>query len=103
MRTAIASLVIVLVPALAAAAPPEKFYYLGEVKLSSAAGKPMGSQVILVEKVHDRDNAAIVERALVVHPDGRVEERGMRMTVKDDGTFTLVDDAKTVEGTGTLF
>jgi hypothetical protein len=27
----------------------------------------------------------------------------MRMTVKDDNTFTLVDDAKTVEGTGTLF
>jgi hypothetical protein len=27
----------------------------------------------------------------------------MRLKVKDDNTFTLTDDAKTVEGAGTLF
>ena len=67
MRTAIAVVVVVLVPAWALAAPPDKMYYLGEVKLSSAAGQPLGSQVILVEKVHDRDNATIVERALDIN------------------------------------
>jgi hypothetical protein len=103
MRTALAPLALLLAPALALAAPPEKFYYLGEVKLSNGTGKPMGSQVILVEKIHDRDNSVIVERALVVQPDGKVEERAMRMPVKDDNTFTLTDDAKTVEGAGTLF
>lgn len=103
MRLMLTSLALVLAPALAFAALPEKFCYLGEVKLSSGDGKPMGSQVILVEKIHDRDNSVIVERAIVVQPDGKAEERGMRMTVKDDNTFTLVDDAKTIEGTGTLF
>jgi hypothetical protein len=103
MRTAISLLVTVLVPAWALAAPPEKFYYLGEVKLSSATGQALGSQVILLEKVLDRDNSVILERAIVVQPDGKVEERPMRLTVKDDNTFTLTDDAKTVEGGGTLF
>jgi hypothetical protein len=103
VRTAIALVVAALVPAWALAAPPEKLYYLGEVKLSSGSGQPMGSQAILVEKVLDRDNSAILERALVVQPDGKVEERAMRLAVKDDNTFTLSDDAKTVEGTGTLF
>jgi hypothetical protein len=103
MRTAIALAVTVLVPAWALAAAPEKWYYLGEVKLSSSAGKSMGSQVILVEKIHDRDNATIVERAVVVHPDGKAEERTMRLAVKDDNTFTLADDSRAVEGGGTLF
>jgi hypothetical protein len=103
MRTAIALAVTVLVPGWALAAAPEKMYYLGEVKISSAAGKPMGSQVILVEKVHDRDKATIVERAIVVHPDGKAEEQTMRLAVKDDNTFTLTDDARNVEGGGKLF
>jgi hypothetical protein len=103
MRSVMASLAVLLAPTIALAAPPEKFYFLGEVKLSNAAGKSMGSQVILVEKIHDRDNSLILERAIVVGADGKAEERAMRMTVKDDNTFTLVDDAKTVEGTGTLF
>jgi hypothetical protein len=103
VRTAITFSVLVLMPAWALAAAPEKFYYLGEVKLSSAAGKSMGSQVILLEKTHDRDNAAIVERAVVVQADGKVEDRTMRITVKDDNTFTLTDDAKTIDGSGTLF
>jgi hypothetical protein len=103
MRAVIASLALLFGPALAFAAPPEKFYFLGEVKLSNAVGQPMGSQVILVEKTHDRDNSAIVERAIVVQPDGKADERTMHMTVKPDGSFTLVDDAKSVEGTGQLF
>jgi hypothetical protein len=103
MRLMLTSLALVLAPAIAFAAPPEKFCYLGEAKLSSGEGKPMGSQVILVEKIHDSDNSLILERAIVVQPDGKAEERAMRMTVKDDNTFTLVDDAKTIEGTGTLF
>jgi hypothetical protein len=103
MRAAIASLALILAPALALAGPPEKFYYLGEVKLSNAAGKPMGSQVTIVEKIHDRDTSLILERAIVVRPDGKVEEYPVRMAVKADGTFTLVNDDKSVEGTGTLF
>ena len=103
MRTVIALVVGVLVPAWALAAPPEKLYHLGEVKLSSATGQPVGSQVILLEKILDRDNATIVERAIVVHPDGKAEERTMRLAVKDDNTFTLRDDAGTVEGGGKLF
>jgi hypothetical protein len=38
----------------ALAAMPEKIYYLGEIKLSSAEGKSMGSQVIMLEKIQDR-------------------------------------------------
>jgi hypothetical protein len=103
MRAVVVLVFTFLVPTWLLAVPPEKLYYLGEVKLSSATGQPMGSQVILVEKIHDRDNATIIERALVVHQDGKAEERTMRLAVKDDNTFTLTDDAKTVEGNGTLF
>jgi hypothetical protein len=103
MRTAISLVVIALVPASAPASPPEKMYFLGEVKLSSATGQPMGSQVTLVEKTHDHDHATIIERAIVVHASGKVEEWTMRLAVKDDNTFTLSDDARTVEGGGTLF
>jgi hypothetical protein len=103
MRTAIVLVVAVLAPAAAPAAAPVKLYYLGEVKLTSATGQAMGSQVILVEKILDPDNAAIIERALVVHPDGKAEEHAVRLAVKEDNTFTLTDDTKTVEGGGTLF
>jgi hypothetical protein len=103
MRTALASLVALIIPTLAFAAPPVKFHYLGEVKLSDGSGKSMGSQVILLEKVHDRDNSVILERAIVLQPDGKAEEPAMRMPVKDDNTFMLTDDAKTIEGAGTLF
>lgn len=103
MRTALAFVVTVLVPAWALAAPPEKLYYLAEVKLSSATGEPLGSQVILLEKISDRDNSTIIERALVVEANGKVEERTMHLAVKDDNTFTLHDDAGKVEGGGKLF
>jgi hypothetical protein len=101
MRTVLISATLLLAPPLAFAAPPEKFFYVGEVKLSNAAGKPAGSQVILLEKIHDRDKSLILEKAIVVQPDGKVDERAMRMPVKDD-TFTLGDDAKTITGAGTL-
>jgi hypothetical protein len=103
MRRAMALVVTLLLPGWALAAPLEKFYYVGEAKLSSASGQPIGSQVFLVEKTHDRDNSMIIERAVVVQPDGKVEEWTMRLTVKDDNTFTLTDDSKKAEGSGKLF
>jgi len=103
MRTAILVAFLMLVPALARAEPPEKFYYLGEVKLSSATGQPMGSSVMLFEKIHDRDKATVIERGIIVFAEGKVEEQTMYLKVKDDNTFTLSDDAKTVEGSGKFF
>lgn len=83
------------------AAELEKFYYVGEVKLSSPDGQPIGTQVILFEKTHDRDKSTMIERAVVVQADGKVEEHTMRAQVTGN-TFTIADDAKTIEGTGTL-
>ncbi len=103
MRTAITLALVVLAPTGAPAAPPTKFYYVGEVKLSSGTGQPMGSQAILVEKVLDPDNSVIVERAIVVGTDGKVEEYTTRLAVKKDNTFTVVDDARGIEGGGKLF
>jgi hypothetical protein len=103
MQKVLALVVAVLIPAWGVAAAPEKLYFVGEVKLSSADGKAMGSQAILVEKTHDRDKSTIVERAIVVQPDGKVEEFTMRLAVKQDNTFTLTDEAKTVTGSGKLF
>jgi hypothetical protein len=85
------------------AATPEKFHYVGEVKLSSSAGQSLGSQVTLLEKTYDREHPLIIESAVVIDAAGKAEERTMRLSVKDDNTFTLTDDAKTVEGAGTLF
>jgi hypothetical protein len=103
MRTAIVLIVSAAAPAWGLAAPVEKLYYLGEVRLSSEAGNSLGSQVLLLEKTHDRDHAVIIERALVVQADGKAQEYTMRLTVKKDNTFTLTDDAKAVEGAGRLF
>src|SRR5207237_6339726 len=88
MRAASALTALLLMAAWAPAAVPERFYYLGEIKLSSAAGKPMGSQVIMVEKIQDRDNANIIERALVIYEGGKVQESTMRIAVKNHNTFT---------------
>lgn len=103
MRLMFTVLLVVQFPGGAFAVEPEKMHYVGEVKLSAPDGKPMGSQVILLEKIHDRDKSTITERAIVVKPDGKVEEQTMLLTVKEDNTFQLADAAKTVEGTGTLF
>jgi hypothetical protein len=103
MRTAISLIVIVLVPALALADPPVKLYYIGEAKVSSADGKPLGSQVYLLEKTLDRDKATITERAVIVREDGSAQEWTLRFAVKEDGTFTLTEDSKKAEGSGKLF
>jgi hypothetical protein len=84
------------------AAEPEHMYYLGEAKLSSGDGKPYGSQILLLEKIHDSDKHLIVERAVVVKPDGTFEQYTMNMVVTGD-TFTITDMAHTISGTGTLF
>jgi len=59
------------------AAEVEKFYYVGEMKLSSEAGQPIGSQVILAEKTHDPAHDLIVERATDIRDPGlfTAEER----------------------------
>jgi hypothetical protein len=103
MRTAISLVVIVLVPLSALAEPPVKLYYVGEAKVSSADGKPLGSQVYLLEKTLDRDKATITERAIIVRSDGKSEEWTMRFAVKEDSTFTLTEDSKRAEGSGKLF
>src|SRR5437588_4654033 len=103
MRTAIALVVLVLAPAAVVAEPPVKLYYVGEAKVSSADGKVMGSQVYLLEKTLDRDQATITERAVIVREDGKAEEWTLRFAVKEDGTFTLPEDAKRAEGSGSLF
>ncbi len=103
MRSIFVLCVVIQLPGAVFAVPPEKLHYVGEVKLSAADGKSMGSQVILLQKTQDPDKSTITERALVVKPDGKVEEQTMSLTVKDDNTFHLADTAKTVEGSGTLF
>jgi hypothetical protein len=103
MRIQVASFVFLFMPLCAVAASPQKLYYLGEVRMSSPAGKPVGSQVILVEKTVDRDNSVMSERAIVVEADGKVVEYPVTMPVKPDGSFTLTNEAKSVEGSGQLF
>jgi hypothetical protein len=99
--TSLLAMISAASPSKVAAAEPEKFFYVGEVKLSSGDGQSMGSQVILFEKTHDQDKSTMIESAVVVHPDGKVEEHTMRLIVKGNA-FTLTDDAKTIEGAGTL-
>lgn len=103
MRFWILVALISISPRATDAAPPEKFYFLGEAILSSADGKPMGSQVILLEKTHDREQSLIIERAIIVKPDGKVDDETMTITVNEDSSFSLTDAKKTIEGTGTLF
>jgi hypothetical protein len=65
MRNAIGLVLAALTPGILFAAPPDKFCFVGEVKLSFPDGKAMGSQAMLVEKIHDPDNALIIEHAIV--------------------------------------
>lgn len=80
----------------------EKFYYVGEMKLSSPIGNPMGSQAFLIEKTHDPDNHMIVERAVVASAGGKVEDFVMNMKVAGN-SFALRDAKGMAEGTGELF
>jgi hypothetical protein len=86
----------------AEAADIERMYYVGEAKLSSASGQSYGSQAFLLEKIHDPARNLIVERAIVVKPDGSVEEFTMNMTV-NGSSFTVKDTRNTIQGSGTLF
>ena len=94
-------LLVAVVCECASAAEFQKFYFVGEVKLSTPTGASAGSQVILFEKTHDPANSTMVESAVVVHADGKVEEHTMRAVVTGN-TFTIADDAKTISGSGTL-
>ena len=86
----------------ATATDRQVWHYLGEVKISSASGQPMPSQVILLVKTHDPDKGVITERAITVKPDGSADDHTVTMTLKDND-FTLVDDAHSVTGSGKLF
>ena len=57
MRLVAALVLVAAFPHEVSAGSPEKLYYVGEVKLSAGDGKSMGSQVILLEKTHDRDKS----------------------------------------------
>jgi hypothetical protein len=96
------TLCAILLPSSCFGAEVEKLFYVGEVKLSDASGRPSSSQVILLEKTLDPDNSVFVERAIVVKPDGKAEEFTMNHKVKGD-TFTLDDPKGMVKGSGTLF
>jgi hypothetical protein len=102
MRTLLISWALVAFAQTCVAAEVERSYFIGEAKLSSELGKPLGSQVMLVSKVYDRDKSLLTERAIVVHPDGKVDDYPMNMPIKGD-TFTIDDPKKVVEGSGTLF
>jgi hypothetical protein len=104
LRTSFRTVVLLLasLSVRTAAAENQVFYFLGEAKLSSAAGQSMGSQVLLLEKTHNPDKGVIVERAVVVKADGSAEQYTMNMTVRGDD-FTIADDAQTISGSGKLF
>jgi hypothetical protein len=102
MRTLLVVLVGVLIAHTGAAAEVEKSYFVGEIKLSNESGQPLGSQAVLTSRVYDPDRSLIVERAIVVKPDGSVDDYPMNMPVKGNA-FTIDDPKKVVEGSGTLF
>jgi hypothetical protein len=100
-----ASFVVVLSSLLAqtcVAAEVEDLYFVGEVKLSSETGQPLGSQAMLAHRTYDPGRSMIVERAVVVKPDGTVDDYPLNLPVKGN-TFTVDDPKKVVEGSGTLF
>ena len=103
MRTIILAVIVILAPATARAEEPVKLYYVGEAKLSSAAGEPMGSQVFLLEKTLDRDKAAITERAVIIRPGEPAEEWTLRFAVKEDNTFALSEESGRAAGGGKFF
>ena len=100
VAVAVLGVVVACVPALAA--EPERMCFIGESVMGSGDGRPMGSQVLLVEKTHDPAKGTITERAVVVKADGSSESHAMTMTVSGD-TFTIADDARTITGSGKLF
>jgi hypothetical protein len=102
MRSALALMIFVVTAGICSAADAERSYFVGEVKLSSESGQPLGSQAMLAERAYDPDHNVINERAVVIESDGTVNDYPMNMIVKGD-SFTLDDPKKFVEGSGTLF
>jgi hypothetical protein len=102
MRSVFALMICAVSAGICSAAEVERSYFVGEVKLSSESGQPLGSQAMLAERTYDPDHNVINERAVVVQADGTVNDYPMRMIVKGD-SFTLDDPKKFVEGSGTLF
>jgi hypothetical protein len=102
MRILFAVVIGIVSAKFCSAAEGETLYYVGEVKLSSESGQPLGSQAILAERTYDPDHNVIKDRAIVVQADGTVNDYPMSMIVKGDA-FTLDDPKKFVEGSGTLF
>ena len=89
----------------AGAAEKKEVYYLGEAELSSGEGRPMGSQVILLRKSHDPEAGEVVEAAVIVQPDGRVEESVITFDVATGDTnneFAVSSGDGTIEGEGTF-
>jgi hypothetical protein len=83
----------VLLAQTCAAAEVEKVYFVGEIKLSSESGRPLGSQAILASRTHDPDRNLMTERAVIVKSDGTVDDYPMNMLVKGD-KFTIDDPKK---------
>jgi len=102
MRILFVVCVAALLAEACAAAEIERSYFVGEVKLSSESGQPIGSQAILTSRAYDPGQNRIVERAVVVKPDGTVDDYPMNLLVKGN-TFTIDDPKKAVEGSGILF
>jgi hypothetical protein len=80
----------------------QKFYYLGDVKVSSESGEPRPGEVILLEKTQDPDKGVIVERAIEVKSDQSASEYVMTLKVSGN-SFTITDRKNTIHGSGTLF
>ena len=102
MRILFALTICFVSTGISSAAEVERSYFVGEVKMSSESGQPLGSQVILHERVYDPNRSVIGERAVVVEADGTVNDYPMSLIVKGN-SFTLEDPKKFVEGSGTLF
>jgi hypothetical protein len=102
MKAFVIILTATLLPQICFAAPIEKLYYVGEMKLSDPSGKPYTTQVILLEKLLDPDNSLWVERAVVVKADRSAEEFTMNHKVSGN-KFNLEDPKGRVTGSGTLF
>jgi hypothetical protein len=96
-------LVVLLITASALATEPVVRYYVAEAKVSSADGKPLASEVFVLKRIVDHDKSTIIEQPIIVDEKGKAVEWTIRFAVKEDGTFTLTEDSRRVEGRGKLF
>jgi hypothetical protein len=63
----------------------------------------LGSEAFLVKRTVDPDKSTIIEQPIIVDEEGKATEWTIRFTIKDDGTFTVADDTKRMNGAGKLF